>query len=213
MSLLTLTRQSDLHILTLGSPESKANTFTQEVLDDFHRIFDEIDATSGNTALMIQSSNPKFWCAGIDLNWLESRGEKAVENFIPHFEDFGRRLGLLSCPTIAAINGHTYGGGAVMAAMCDFRFMTTNSGKFCFPEVDVKIPFTPKLIEMLTQVLGPRVFNHLALSGAALDPETAHRVGIIDKVLSIEETTDFALQMAKKDRETYKVIKAGLKDF
>lgn len=213
MSLLTLTRQSDLHILTLGNSESKANTFTQEVLDDFHKIFDEIDATSGNTALMIQSSNPKFWSAGIDLNWLESRGEKAVESFIPHFEDFGKRLGLLSCPTIAAINGHTYGGGAVMAAMCDFRFMATNSGKFCFPEVDVKIPFTPKLIEMLTQVLGPRVFNHLALSGAALDPETAHRVGIIDKVLSIEEATDFALQMAKKDRETYKVIKAGLKDF
>ncbi len=213
MSLLTLERQKNLFILTLGNPSSKANTFTQAVVDEFEQAFKEIEGTPGNIALLIQSSNPKFWSAGIDLKWLESQGENAIKTFIPHFEAFSCRLGQLNCPTIAAIGGHAYGGGAVMAAMCDFRFMVPQSGKFCFPEIDVKIPFTPKLIEALTQVLGPRVFNHLALSGAALDPETAHRVGIIDKLFSIEEATAFANEMAKKDRETYQIIKSGLKSF
>ena len=40
-------------------------------------------------------------------------------------------------PTIAALNGHTFGGGVFIAMACDWRIMLENSGNLCFPEIKV----------------------------------------------------------------------------
>ena len=49
----------------------------------------------------------------------------------------------LPVPTAAAVVGHAFGAGAMLALAHDFRVMRADRGYFCFPEVDIRIPFTP----------------------------------------------------------------------
>lgn len=68
-------------------------------------------------------------------------------------------------PVIAAINGHAFGNGAILSCACDFRFMTKDKGFFCFPEVDVNIPFLPGMIAFVKKAIPEHLFNEMLLSG------------------------------------------------
>jgi ribosomal protein L35AE/L33A len=65
-------------------------------------------------------------------------GKKA---FTLQLENMLLRLALLNLPVIAEIGGNAYAGGAILASACDFRFMRSDRGRFCFPEVHLGIPF------------------------------------------------------------------------
>ncbi len=84
-------------------------------------------------------------------------------------------------PVIAAINGHAFGNGAILACACDFRFMKKDRGYFCFPEVDLGIPFLPGMIAFVKKAIPEYKFNEMKLTGrrvAAQELETHH---IIEK--------------------------------
>lgn len=53
------------------------------------------------------------------------------------------RILTLPEPTVAAVSGHVFGAGAMLAMAHDWRIMRSDRGYFCFPEVDIRIPFTP----------------------------------------------------------------------
>ena len=52
---------------------------------------------------------------------------------------------------------HAYAGGALIASACDFRTMRADRGRFCFPEVDIKIPFTPIMTEIVRLLPNPTI--------------------------------------------------------
>ena len=70
---------------------------------------------------------------------------------------FGKMLAL-PVPTVAAIQGHCFAAGAMLAVAHDFRVMRADRGFFCLPEVDIHIPFTPPMAALIQARLskGPR---------------------------------------------------------
>ena len=64
-----------------------------------------------------------------------------------------KRLLEFPVPVVAAINGHAFGNGAILTCACDFRFMRKDKGFFCFPEVDVSIPFLPGMIGFVRKAI------------------------------------------------------------
>ncbi|MCK7471843.1 MAG: hypothetical protein MZU95_14475 [Desulfomicrobium escambiense] len=66
---------------------------------------------------------------------------------------------------IAAINGHAFGDGAILVCTCDFRFMRSDRGYFCFPEVDINIPFLPGMLAMMKKAMPYYKLEELRILG------------------------------------------------
>ena len=62
----------------------------------------------------------------------------------------------LPMPTAAALGGHSFGAAAMLALAHDFRVMRADRGYFCFPEVDIRIPFTPGMAALIQAKLTPQ---------------------------------------------------------
>ena len=134
-------------VLTMTNGENRHNmVFANEMM----RIMEEILADKTVTALVLTSSDEKNFSQGIDVQWLMERmaakDMQAIKDFMYRMNDVFRTLLLYPMPVIAAINGHAFGNGAIISCACDFRFMRADRGYFCFPEVDLGIPFLPGMI-------------------------------------------------------------------
>jgi enoyl-CoA hydratase/carnithine racemase len=91
-------------------------------------------------------------------------------------------------PVIAAINGHAFGGGSILACACDFRFMKSDRGFFCFPEIDIGIPFLPGMLAIVEKAVPSYKLQELVLTGkraVAAELEADH---VVVKACANEET-------------------------
>ena len=118
-------------------------------------------------------------------------------------------------PTIGCLTGHVYAGGAILATTLDFRLMREGRGFFCFPEVDIKILFSPIMYEILRLLPDHYALNELVLTGKRVGGKEALAMKIVSAVYPEETLYDKAMalatELAKKDRRTYAHIKRGLR--
>jgi enoyl-CoA hydratase/carnithine racemase len=214
MSTMKLTREGTVRLLTLTNGE-RANTFTADVLAEYEAVLDELEAAEGNTALVLTSSDPKFWCNGIDLEWLLTQPPESFLKLAAMMERMLLRMALLNMPTIGCITGHAYAGGAILAAALDFRLMRAERGFFCFSEVDVKIPFSPVLYEIIRRLSEPATMRELLLTGRRLTGQEALAAKVVSAIHPAESLFPKAMELAealsRKDRATYAAIKRGMK--
>ena len=214
MPAISLKKESNVFILTLDDMEND-NTFKPDVFDEYDAVFDEIEGSKENAALLITSSSPKTWCNGINLNWLMANSSE-MDPFVARMERFLLRAALLNLPTLACMVGNTYAGGAIFAAAMDFRFMRADRGRFCFSEVDVKLPFTPIMMEVIKLLPNRQALNELALTGVRVGGEECLEKQIVDRIFSedalFEQSLEYATFLAEKDRNAYCTIKHRLRN-
>ncbi|MEO1705739.1 MAG: enoyl-CoA hydratase/isomerase family protein, partial [Pseudomonadota bacterium] len=86
----------------------------------------------------------------------------------------------LPVPVIGALTGHAFGNGAMLACCCDFRVMRADRGYFCFPEVDINIPFLPSMIAFCRKAVPEHRFNELKLTGRRATAEDLLKDHVIE---------------------------------
>ncbi len=214
MANVELSKNGSVYVLTLNDP-STDNTYTTEVLKDYHACLDEVEGSAGNACLLITSSNEKTWCNGINLNWYLAQNQNERDALVAAMERLYLRLSLLNLPTLGCLTGNTYAGGAIMASALDFRYMRADRGRFCFSEVDIKIPFTPLMSEIIKLLPNPHALHEMALTGLRLGGEECMARNIVDAIFSADTLHSATLAraefLATKDRRTYTAIKHGLR--
>ena len=214
MPTMELTKQGTVYVLTLING-ANANTLTEDVVGEYHDILDELEGSAENSALILTSSDPKFWCNGINLEWLLEQPHDYVPKFIELLDELFLRFALLPMPTVGCLTGHVYAGGAILATTLDFRLMREDKGFFCFPEVDIKLLFSPFMYEILRLLPDHYALNELVLTGKRVGGKEALTMKIVSAVYPEETLYDkameLAMSLARKDRMTYAHIKRGLK--
>lgn len=212
MTTMQLEKHSQVYVLTLTNG-STGNTLNDAVIEEYLAVFDEIEASSDNASLIITSNDPKTFSTGIDLPWLMQQSD--FMGFIQRLENFLIRLGLLNLPVIAAINGNAYAGGALIATACDFRIMRADRGRFCYSELNVKLPFTPGLMETVNLLPCRDAVIELCLTANAWGGDYCLQRRIINQTATAEnlmqDAMALATELACKDRSTYRQIKHGLR--
>lgn len=211
---LDLKKDGSVFVVTMCDQEGD-NTYTDEVINEHHRVLDEIESSKGSGAVVLTSSNSKSWTQGINLAWLMTKPPEYFPEFKGIMDGFLIRWALLDLPTIACLTGHTYAGGAILASGFDFRLMREDRGWFCFPEVDIKIPFTPIMHEIIALLPNKRALRDLLLTGKRIGGKEAAQLGIVDAVYPEETLFDKAMEiaqaMSQKDRAVYGAIKKGMR--
>lgn len=204
MGIIEWEKDETVALIKLNNGENRQNlAFAQT----FVHILGEISADPGVEAVVITSTDPKFWSLGVDVAWLGTRFQEkdhdSIKGFMYGMNDVFKQLLLFPTPVIAAINGHAFGNGAILSCACDFRFMRADKGYFCFPEVDLGIPFLPGMVAFVRKAVPEYYFNLLKLTGKKVGAQelAAHRViekACVDADALLIEALAFAKTFHKK---------------
>ena len=214
MATMDLQLKEGVHVLTLTNGEDD-NRFTLDVINEYIAAIDEVAKYEGNTALMITCEHEKTWTTGINLDWMMQLDADGIENFRITLDTMLYKLAMLNAPTLACINGNAYAGGALLFAAADFTYMRSDRGRLCYPEIDIRITFTPAMNDLIDNIPNKQMLKRMALLGERVTGQDALDAGIVDAVYPMaelqEKSFEFAKFLASKDRPTYTTIKHGLK--
>lgn len=188
-------RRDAIAIVTLART-AKANALDFVLLDAFERTLDAIDRDDAIRVMVLASASPKFFCAGGDIAAWGALGPRAMAvRWIRDGHRIFDRLAALRQPTIAAIEGMTYGGGLELAACCDLR-VAGAAARFALPEATVATaPGWGGTLSVL-RLVGPARTKRLAFTGTPIDAATALDWGLVDEVVAAGGALDAALALA-----------------
>lgn len=208
--MIELEKDGDVHVLHMRAGE---NRFDRGFLDGLNAALDEVEKSEGPTAL-VTTGEGKFWSNGLDLAWLGGDGAGEAERFLVDVHRMFARFLAFPVPTVAAINGHAFAGGAMMALAHDLRVMRADRGYFCLPESDLKLPLTPGMNAVVTAKL-PKLTAHEAIvTGRRYGGEDGVARGIVHEAVPEADVLPRALALARplagKDRATQTALKRRL---
>ncbi|AOS92106.1 enoyl-CoA hydratase-related protein [Mycobacterium intracellulare] len=192
-------------IIRLGDDE---NRFSPAFLDDVEAALDQV--ISDGALGLVTTAGGKFYSNGLDLDWLSAHTDRGPW-YINRVHRLLARVLTLSVPTAAAMVGHAFGAGAMLAIAHDFRAMRDDRGYFCFPEVDIRIPFNPGMAALIQSKLTPRAAVASMTTGRRFSGPDAAQFGIVDVACPADAVTGTAVDQIRpsggKDPGTLRAIK------
>ncbi len=205
--MLDCTRDGDVFVLRLDAGE---NRFTPDLMDAWDRALDDVE-TAGAPAALVTTGTGKFYSNGLDLDVMMAGDANAY---------LSRVLGILGriltfpAPTVAAVNGHAFGAGALLMLAHDVRLMRSDRGFFCMPEVDMRIPLHPGMIAILQSRLPGQTAHEVVATGRRFGGGHAATLGIAEEALGedalLGRAKAIAAERAPKADPILRTLKRGL---
>lgn len=195
--------------------DNKENRHDIDFANEFSETFDSIFINKNIKSIVITSSDEKNFSQGINVEWikenLKNKNFALIKDFLCKMDEVFKKIVLSCIPTIAQINGHAFGNGALLACACDFRFSRQDRGFFCFPEVDIGIPFLPSMIEYSKKAINYQFYQEIVFSGKRCSADELYKQGVILKsAANLDELKQITFEFAKtldKNRIIYKKLK------
>ena len=205
----TLDRDGDVFVLNLGDDE---NRFHPDWLAQLQEHLSIIETTEGPRAL-VTTATGKFFSNGLDLDWLGQHADD-FSGYVVNVHHVFERVLALPVPTVAAVQGHCFAAGAMLALAHDFRVMRSDRGYFCLPEVDINIPFTRGMSALIQARLSKKTAHEAMTTGRRYGGADALTAGIVDAVAGddavLSSAVELALPLAGKAGPTLGTIKARM---
>ncbi|WP_436793454.1 enoyl-CoA hydratase/isomerase family protein [Actinospongicola halichondriae] len=198
--MIDLETRGDVRVLRLDEGE---NRFNRSSVDAIHAALDEVAATQGPVALVTVGVG-KFFSNGLDLDWMGSDDGRNDPTFLDDVHRVLQRVTHLDLITVAAVNGHAFAGGAMLAVAHDFRVMREDRGYWCIPEVDLGLPLTDVMFATLDTHLPRTTLAEASLTGKRYSGPEALAAGIVHELATddavLDRAVELAASLAAKDR-------------
>ncbi len=205
--MIELNKTGNVFVLRMVAGE---NRFNGQFISKLNQALDEVEH-SQEPAALVTTGEGKFYSNGLDLEWMSQQPQEVFRDHVANVHKTMLRYLTFPMITVAALNGHVFAAGAMVALAHDYRVMRADRGYFCFPEADIKIPFT-KPMDALIRARLPKVTAHEAMCTAkrygalqALERQIIHQAVAENEVLP--KAVEIAESMSSKDRETLVAIK------
>lgn len=189
MALVECETKSRVAVLTLNDPP--VNGYTHEMMKELDAAILAARFDDAVQALVVTGHGEKFFCAGANINMLKAASPSFKYQFCLHANETLLRLEHTPKLVIAALNGHTVGGGLEIALACDLRVARRGAGKVGLPEVALGVLPGTGGTQRLARLVGkPRAIK-LMCEGTTFDFDTALAYGLVDEVWETETHAAF----------------------
>jgi enoyl-CoA hydratase/carnithine racemase len=189
--LVQVTRDGHVALLRLNRPEAR-NALSPEVMETLASELERLDPDPAVRCVVIAGSDEVF-AAGADI---KAMSERSFAEALRHpAASFWRRVAAIKTPLIAAVSGYALGGGCELALACDM-IVAAETAVFGQPEIRLGIIPGGGGTQRLTRVLGKQRAMELVLTGSRFDAETAHELGLVNKVTEKDRWLTEAMELA-----------------
>lgn len=172
-----------------------ANAFEAGFVDDLHAGLDEVEG-AGPAQALVTTGTGRHYSNGFDIEFLGSLDGLALHTFMARALDALARLLTFPLPTVAAVNGHAFGIGAMLALAHDRRVMRDDRGWWCLPEIDLGMQFHPFMLTLITHRLPAPTVEDAILSGRRYDGAAAVERGIAQRAVPCDDLVAAAIEEA-----------------
>jgi enoyl-CoA hydratase/carnithine racemase len=208
----SLSAEGDVRVVDLGDGE---NRLDRDAIASLHRILDEVESAPEPRALVTAASG-KFWCNGFDTEWIARHPDQRDELF-GDLRTLLRRLMRVPVPTVAALQGHAFAAGAMLALGHDFRVMREDRGFLCLPEIDLKIALSEGSVAVVRAKVSPALLPELLIAAHRYSGPEALAAGLVHRVAPDAAlraaAVELAASLAGKDAATLATLKQRMYPF
>jgi enoyl-CoA hydratase len=202
--------QDGVAIFTLDDPP--ANTYTHEMMRQLDACILRARFDNSVDVIVITGKGEKFFCAGANINMLQKADPTWKYYFCLHANETLLKLEHTPKLVIAALNGHTVGGGLEIAMAADLRIARRGAGKIGLPEVALGVLPGTGGTQRLTKLVGTSKAIELMVQGNNIDFDEAAAMGIVNRVLDAEgrdaflaSVLEYARQFTRPNKATFAV--------
>lgn len=186
--------------ITINRPKVM-NALNLETFQELASAFSKVKEENSIRVVIMTGSGEKAFIAGFDINEIKSIFEKgpvaAREQFSVAAQCFVSGIEELGKPVIAAVNGFALGAGSEIAQACHLVVASENA-RFGQPEINLGFnPCAGGTVRLPRQV-GRKKALEMILTGEMIDAREAHRIGLVNSVVSLQELMSIAETLAKK---------------
>ena len=194
--LVTYRVEQGIAILEMTDPP--ANTYTYEMMQHLDAAILKARMDESAYVIVLRGAGEKFFSAGANIAMLNSVDPQFKYYFCLHANETLSRLEQTPKLVIAALNGHTVGGGLEIALACDIRIAKKEGGKIGLPEVNLGVLPGTGGTQRLLRVVGRSRAMELMVTGRTFSFEEALEFGLIHDIYDRETFWDDVMTYARQ---------------
>ena len=179
-----------------------ANTYTYEMMRDLDDAILQARFDEAVHVIVMRGAGEKFFCAGANINMLKTVNPVFKYYFCLHANETLNRFEQTPKLVIAALNGHTVGGGLEIAMAADLRIARKGAGKIGLPEVTLGVLPGTGGTQRLARLINKATAIELMVTGETFDFERAKELGIVNQIWETASNDEF-LEKIQKYAESF----------
>jgi len=192
---ITTQRDNGVEWISLNRPH-RLNAFNMDMIDELSTALDEAEAKEDVRCIVFQGVGDRAFSAGADLMMFADLNQDSA---VAASEKGQRLMSKIeaSKPSIVAIHGFCLGGGLELALACDFRIADESA---ILGNTEINLGIIPGWggTQRLCRIIGLAKAKELVLLGDRLNAEEAVKMGLVHKVVPIQELQNMVANLARK---------------
>ncbi len=196
MSIVNQEIKDGCGIITINR-EDALNAINSDVIYSMKKELRLLHNNNRVQSIIITGIGEKAFIAGADIKEMESLNSTEAMDFAKRGQDITRFIEEYSKPVIAAINGYALGGGCEIALSCHIRIAST---KAMFGQPEVKLGIIPGWggTQRLPRLVGKGMAIEMITTGALINSQKAHRIGLVNYVVEPNQLMEKALEIGRQ---------------
>jgi enoyl-CoA hydratase len=194
--MITIEQHADVAVVSLARPP--VNALDLSMIEQLESTFARLAAASPRSGVVLTGTGNSF-SAGVDTKAFVSYDSATRRRMVLAITRMTRSIVSLSCPLVAAVNGHALGGGFVLMLCCDYRLVADDSTvRLGLTEAQAGVPFPAGPLAIMKHEMPASLLRLVTLSSRVMSPQDLVQYALIDALAGRERIVEDAVAAARE---------------